>query len=391
MNIIWITLESLLPANTGGRLGVYKRLEQIAKTENVFLFYPYDDQEELKNAKELRKLCKEVHPYYRGANRLTALKKIWRYPFTVGSRMISEMQKDINACLEKNAIDVINVDFPHMCANLFNINVPCPIVLNEHNIEWKVYKSISHSQKNPLKKVAYFIDSYRLKRYERNLFQKIRFSKITFVSSDDMEYMIRKNMCTNEQAELIPVGADINRIDAIKKHITKNIIFVGKMSYGPNIEAVTWFNEEIFPKILKNEPSCKFYIVGKEPTDEVKALAGDSIIVTGTVDSVEKYYDLADLVVLPLKNGGGVKVKLLEAIGHDLPIVSTSVGVQGTIYKDKKSVPVHDDALEFADACVKSINGNYKERFKKMFAIFEENYTWEQIGERYLELFNEVI
>lgn len=393
MKILWITLESVLPANSGGRLGVYKRLEQVAKTEEVYLFYPYDKEDELKYADELRKLCAQVHPYFRGANKKHALLNILKYPYTVGSRCIAQMQEDIKVCIWKHAIDRINVDFPHMCVNLFNMDLQIPIILNEHNIEWKVYKTIADSQNNIWKKAAYWMDSFRLKSFEQKIFKKLYIKKVTFVSENDMADMIASGILDRNQCVLIPVGADVREAKGNPAGVLRkghNIIYVGNMSYGPNIEAVTWFVKDIFPQILKRISHVKFYIVGKEPNYEVMSLVGKNVAVTGEVDSVDEYYNLADLVVLPLKNGGGVKVKLLEAVSYQKPIVSSSVGVEGTIYSDGKSIPVADTSTEFANKCVEALMNESNKSVETAYRIFMEHYTWVKIGKKYVDMMRNI-
>ncbi|MBR3152417.1 MAG: glycosyltransferase [Clostridia bacterium] len=389
MKILWITLESILPCNTGGRIGVFKRLEQISKNDEIFLFYPYDKEEELTQIKELKKYCKKVYPYSRKDNKIHALLNVFKYPYTVGSREILKMKSDIRKCIIEDNIDVVNVDFPHMCVNLLGLDINIPIILNEHNIEWKVYKNIAKSHKNVIKKMLYFIDSFRLFFYEKKIFQKINFSQITFVSDKDMDYMIEKKIVDANKAILIPVGADINSI-INKEHSDKNIIFVGKMSYGPNIEAVKWFVNDIFKKIENDIPNVKFLIVGKDPTSEVKKLERNNIIVTGFVKSVEEYYNIADLVVLPLKNGGGVKVKLLEAISYRKPIVSTNIGVEGTYFKESL-IPVADDADTFSRICIDILKNNYKYKYNQIDTCFIENYTWDGIGKKYREMIRKLL
>lgn len=387
MNILWITLESILPANSGGRLGVFKRLEQLSKTEQIYLFYTYDHPNELSYAEELKKYCTEVYPYRRNRMGLNLLWYLFKYPYTVASRNISKMKADIEKCIKQNKIDIINVDFPHMCVNLLDMDIKVPIVLNEHNIEWKVYKTISKSQTNILKSIAYWIDSYRLKTYEQYIFKNIDIKLVTFVSDKDMHCLQKEMPGISDCCQLIPVGADIKTIreNSTQDHQTHNIIFVGKMSYGPNIEAVIWFVDNVFEKIRELYADARFYIVGKDPVDEVKALVSDHIIVTGQVDSVDEYYSLADLVVLPLLHGGGVKVKLLEAISFNKNIVSTSIGVEGTRYADGKTILVKDTPKDFAKACI-DVFQNYKEiqeRRKNIYRIFKDHYTWEKIGALY--------
>lgn len=397
MRILWITLESILPANSGGRIGVFKRLEQLAKTEKIYLFYPYDAENDVEYVSELKELCVEVHPYSRRNNKKYAMLHLADYPYTVGSRCIPQMQKDIETCIKENAIDVINVDFPHMCVNLLNINTQLPIVLNEHNIEWKVYKRITQSKKG-LGKIAYGVDSYRLRSFEKKVFRKLNISKVTFVSDKDMEEMILANGLDRDKCDLIPVGADVRDLNTEKIKLsdnniidTHNIIFVGKMSYGPNIEAVSWFANSIFPQIQKEFPNSKFYIVGKDPAEDVKNLARDNIIITGAVDAVEPYYELADLVVLPLKNGGGVKVKLLEAISYKKPIVSTSVGVEGTLYSDGKLIPIADSTNEFARACIEILDPGDAEGQREAYEIFLSNYTWQSVCKKYISILKETV
>lgn len=370
---------------------MYKRLEQIAKTEDVYLFYPYDDEKELEYVSKLEFLCKEVHPYSRRKNIKYGLLNLWKYPFTVSSRKIDDMGNDIEKCIQNNKIDVINVDFPHMCACLQNINCEVPIVLNEHNIEWQVYRTIANSHKNVLKKVAYYIDSFRLKHYERKIVDKLNPAKVTFVSSKDMQYMVDHGFVPSNNAVLIPVGAD-KHVCVKNRHIGTNIVFVGKMSYGPNIEAVSWFTKEVLPKLieLNKFTDLTFYIVGKDPTDDVRQLESDHVVVTGMVDDVSGYYNLADLVVLPLKNGGGVKVKLLEAISYRKPIVSTSVGAEGTYYANHL-IPVTDEPDKFAEYCEAILSDERKYPENSIYEYFASNYTWENIGRLYLKMFEEII
>lgn len=388
MKILWITLESILPTNTGGRIGVFKRLEQIAKNNEIYLYYPYDDDIDLTQVKELKKYCVEVHPYSRKQNRLHGVLNLWKYPYTVGSRDFPRMKADILQCIQQNDIQIINVDFPHMCVNLLGSNIRIPIVLNEHNIEWKVYETISKSQNNILKKIAYRIDSFRLKSYERILFNRLHFSKVTFVSSDDLKYMVSNNYVKSVNAELIPVGAEITKYAEVP-HEGKIIAYVGKMSYGPNIEAVRWFVHEILPLIRKQVSNVKFYIIGKDPSEEVRSLFSDDVVVTGTVDSVKEYYAMADLIVLPLLNGGGVKVKLLEAISYRKKVVSTSTGVEGTLFANSSVIPIYDDAQNFADSCVDFLNGNGNT--DAAYNIFINHYTWKSVGEKYNRMFCDVL
>lgn len=390
MRILWMTLECILPANTGGRIGVFKRLEQMTnRGHEVYLFFPYDSDIDEQGIQLLKKYCKQVRPYRRKKT-IPVLFNSLRYPYTVASRNIPNMKRDIQKCLDEEKIDIINVDFPHMLIDLVGLDLKgTPVILNEHNVEWKFYRQISESATNKIKKFAYRFDAGRLKKYEEHIVKCINPSFVTFVSTDDKEYY-SKWMGFKDKLELIPVGADSRKKDdgINKNQDGKIILFVGKMSAEPNIDAVTWFSKEVFPNIKKEMLDVKFYIVGRDPSDAIKKLASDSITVTGGVESVEEYYTHADLVVLPLRYGGGVKIKLLEAISYKKPIVSTSIGVEGTLYKDGKTIPVADDEIKFSNLCVEMLNSG--RGIDDAYCIFERNYTWSSVGDKYENLFKKV-
>lgn len=393
MKMIWITQESLLPLNTGGRIGVFKRLEQIYRDNDIYLFYTYDHDEEARYIPELKKYCKGVYAYKRKKNLATLFRSL-RYPFCIASRNMKAMQKDLENCITQNEISVVNVDFPQMCVNLLGLakKHALKIILNEHNIEWQFYRMISGSSQKLLKKIAYGFDSKRLKRYEEKLVKKIRFDAITFVSDKDMRY--HENWLKSDIPRvLIPVGADVREV-SIKPSldVQPKIIFVGKLSADTNVEAAVWFVQRVFPEILSKFPDARFYIVGKDPSAAVQALEGDSVIVTGKVDSVEAYYENADLVVIPLLHGGGVKVKLLEAVSYKKPVVTTETGLEGTLFENGIDMFVENEPKAFAEKCLAVLSDTDAalKMVENAYGKFLENYTWEQIGKKYSEVLNAV-
>lgn len=145
-----------------------------------------------------------------------------------------------------------------------------------------------------------------------------------------------------------------------KKTKSNNIIFTGTMSYQPNIDAVLWFSHKVLPEINKKIKNVKFYIVGNNPSKEVRNLANEDILVTGKVTSMKEYFKISDLYVIPLKSGGGVKVKLIEAASYGQIIVSTSKGIEGTKFENKKNVIIANEDSEFAECCIEILKNKDK-------------------------------
>lgn len=128
------------------------------------------------------------------------------------------------------------------------------------------------------------------------------------------------------------------------------LLFVGTMSYPPNEDAILYFCEEIYPHIRKGyRGGIRLTIVGRRPSAKVTALAEDaSIVVTGGVDLVEPYYEEADLVVVPIRYGGGTRIKILEALSFGRPVVSTTIGAEGLELTQGRDLEIADEAKEFA-------------------------------------------
>ncbi|MFZ5932162.1 MAG: glycosyltransferase family 4 protein [Pseudomonadota bacterium] len=136
---------------------------------------------------------------------------------------------------------------------------------------------------------------------------------------------------------------------------TLHILFVGLMHYGPNRDGAIWFCKEILPLIRKQSKArCRLWIVGYGPPGDVAALAEefDDVVVTGGVESVAPYYDDCDLVIAPIRFGGGTRIKILEAMSYQKPVVTTMIGAEGIDIKDGLNIMIGDSPESFASACV---------------------------------------
>lgn len=395
MNILWVSLYPPLPLNFGGPVGIYKRLVELRKYNNVFLFYINEDNDRTYDMR-LSELCVEVHSYKR--NKIydkDSLIKIISYPLTAATRYVTKMQIDIEKCIIDNKIDLINVEFPQMCVNLTEVHTrypDIPIVLHEHNNEWVRFSQMADAVSG-LRKYMYKRESRLLYKLERKLEESDLVNLYTFLSNKDQAHFIDTFNIEQVRTALVPLGADVFEKEHIKRvDNNKIIMFCAAMDSEMNQEATLWFVEMVLPLIKDKIDNLIFYIVGRNPSDEINKLANESVIVTGTVESLAEYYNKADLVVIPLLHGGGVKVKLLEAVGYDKNIVTTSVGIEGTLFDNKAHIPVCDDATEFANACIKILlDGDYavslRESTRKFFL---ENYTWERIGQKYNYILTQV-
>ncbi|WP_148183412.1 glycosyltransferase [Archaeoglobus fulgidus] len=205
----------------------------------------------------------------------------------------------------------------------------------------------------------------KLKNIELKL---ARLANLTLVVSPfEKELLLKEDPTLN-----VEVLSNIHEIKPPKNSFEnrKDIMFLGGFAHPPNIDAVKWFINDIFPKIKQQLPEVKFIIVGSNPPEEIMSLSSDDIIVTGYVRELEPYFESVRVFVSPLRYGAGVKGKIGEAMAHGVPVVTTSIGGEGMGLIDGENALIADDPVEFAEKVVK---------------LYTDKALWEKISMRSIE------
>ena len=185
---------------------------------------------------------------------------------------------------------------------------------------------------------------------------------------------------------VVPNGTEIPPYSPKNYHESRNILFCGSMDYQPNQEGLIWFIMNIFQIILFEIPDVKLYIVGKgnPGTELARILKHPSIVNVGMVDKVDMYYSKATVAIIPLLSGSGTRLKLLEAMAHRVPVVSTSVGAEGISWEDGKSILIANDAKLFAKKVSNLLNNSYlaESISASALALTKSKYDWNIIGRK---------
>jgi len=262
------------------------------------------------------------------------------------------------------------------------------------------------------KKVLTFIDiAYRqydrIYRIERKLTRKLRlwlFSRMMYnwepayagnfdlnitMSDIDRELLLSRN--ADLKITTVPNGVDTQVFLPLpaSTETSKNLIYVGNMSYRPNVDAVKWFCNEILPLIHQKLPEVEMWIVGNKPLPEVHELANDLIHVTGRVEDVQPYYEKSTVCVIPLRAGGGTRLKILESMSLGRAVVSTSIGCEGISITDGENILLADDAQSFASQTIALLQDKQKResiaQIARQFVI--DHYDWDAITDSLLQAF----
>lgn len=394
MNIVWLTPEIPYPP-IGGRNGVFNRIVQMSKYNTIYLFSIAYSKEEKATSEEMRKYCADVKYYNRNESRIKKLLKSIFLPYSVASRTLPEIKMDMKKLFENTRIDVVIVDFPNMVNNLMDvIDGKQYCTLNQHNVEYLRMRNMFYVNTIPFyKRLAYFMESFRLEWYEQKIYKNHIFKSITFFSEDDLKIFEErwKGVVGDVKLKHFPLGANAARVPIQRVH-NHTMLFVGRLDKIaiPNVEAAVWFVGKVLPMIVRKVPDVKLIIAGANPSEEVLALRSEYVKIIPNYESLESVYSLADIVLLPLLSGGGVKGKLLEAAAFGKIIITTKHGIEGTTFQHMEHVLLANSYEEFAERCISVLLNQSKYEKLSIHAkeLFEKEYDWNMIGKHYNKFLN---
>lgn len=396
-NLAILAPEAVYPANTGGRIVVFNKLKYLSKNGyNVTLFCIVDSDEEARIQDiEMAKLGIASHSYNRNTSKKRNLLNAFKYPYAVASRDNQQLKQDLLKLIKQDRLDIIDVESPQMAVNILNMDIihkkGINVVLNQHNIEYRAMRSIANTFHSFVKHFIFKYEASRLQKFEDEVYKSGLIDGYTFVSLDDMRIFQDENSHVKVPCKVFSIGADDH--GDVEHRNNRNVVIVGKMSYQPNIEGVLWFYQSVWPIVKKSCPDSKLYIVGKDPVESLTEIDDKSVVVTGTVDSVEPYYANSAVVAIPIFSGGGVKTKLIEAASYGLPIITTPSGVLGTNFTNEQQVIVTEDPVEFAQGIVAALDNDQHQQdlAKNAHDLFVKEYTWSGICQQMSEFFENLV
>ncbi len=394
MKILMITPYIPYPPVSGGQTRSYNLIKKLSSKHEITLFSFVRKDEKVDHSQELGKYCTKVRTFKR-AKAWSSLSNILftgfsPYPYLVSLYYAPQVRirKFIEKELKDNNYDLIHAETFYVMPNIPKTSVPTLLV--EQTIEYLVYQHFTKGFKWwPLKPLLY-LDIFKLKFWEKYFWKKA--NRVVAMSQADKEIMLK--LVPELTVDIVPNGVEAAFFGQAKKEkpTQPTILFVGNFNWLQNREAVEFLVEKIWPLILKEIPNVKLWIVGKNPSPSIKKLAADNIIVDETVDDIRDAYRKSDLLLAPIKGGGGTRYKVLEAMSSGLPVVTTSIGIEGLGAHHKKEALIADETEGLAQAAIDllkdpKISQDIAARAK---LFVHQNYDWEKIAQELDEIYREV-
>lgn len=353
MHILWMKTELLHPIDKGGRIRSYNLLRRLRDRHRITYACLDDGTATADDRRRAREYCDELAciPFSRPAkNSLAIIPEIIRttlnsLPFAIGSYRSPQLSDHVATFVTESCVDVVVCDF---LASSINVPpaLPCPTVLFQHNVEAQIWRRRAQHASAILRPYLTF-EANKIAAYEHAACR--RFDRVLVVSEEDRR--VHRDEYGVENVVVLPTGVDVDWFAPLHTQVDhQRMVFVGSMDWQPNDDGAAYFIDRILPLVRQHVPDARLSIVGRNPSRRLRALAerAGGVEVTGFVEDVRPHIAAGAVSVVPLRIGGGTRLKIFEAMAMGRPVVSTSVGAEGLDVRPGEGIDLADDERTFA-------------------------------------------
>lgn len=391
MRILLLTQILPFPPDSGPKVKTYHLIQQLARSHKVTLVSLVRSEAEAAQAAQLRELCAEVHTvllrrsrprdaYHLAASSLTG------DSFIIRRDDSPELRARLAELTRRTHFDIVHADQLNMAQ--FAVDLPAGArVLDEHNAVWTIVQRMAEHS-SYARRVGLELEARRLRRYEARICA--RFDGLLVVSEPDRRFLAlaaAEAGVALPPTAVIPIAVDAQGQPPVAREpAPTTILSMATMFWPPNVDGVLWFAREVYPLVQRAVPEARFAIVGARPPQAVRRLVEEdpSIEVTGYVADPQPYLERTAALIVPVRAGGGMRVKILEALARGLPIVSTTIGYEGIELTPGEQLLVADTPAEFAAAVVRLLRE--PELGRRLAAagrqVAEQRYDWRVVNPR---------
>jgi glycosyltransferase involved in cell wall biosynthesis len=389
MKILFVTPFLPSPPRFGGQRRLDGLMRSLARNHQVdVLAFNRTDEWETLSKETTRKYCGQVTTIpnldltdtrEKRTAQLFSLFSRHSFEHRLASRR-HDFQKALDQMLASTRYDVVQLEFLWMAAFQYQSRGSKQpiVVLDEHNVEYDILKRTVGGAGGKFRLVYNALNWRKLAFEERAAWR--RFHGVALTSRRD-EALLNAE-APGVRTAVVPNGVDVDEFSVTTDTPERDVLlYFGAINYYPNQEAVTYFIDHVFPKIRQRRPQAKFRILGPGAPDSVLARQGNGVEILGMVDDVQPHIERATAVVVPLRIGGGTRLKIVEAMAKGKPIISTRLGAEGIDVVHEESALLADEPADFA-AQVERVLADPElgaRLGRNARRLAEERYSWRSI------------
>jgi len=383
LKVLFALPFSPVPADFGGALRVYHLVKQVARRHQVtaVCYGEPADAERLRSELSLHDVVM-VSPTWKAKRR--RLGQLWStftpHSFFQLSVASKRFEAALNQMLASQPFDVVQTEFSHL--GPFTLQTSALKVLDTHNVEYDNFRRMWESSPWGVKKLHYGLEYRKMRADELEWCRR----QDVVLTTSERDREIFEHDVPGVPKRVVSNGVDSDYFTPAPPGQAVEpwtLAFTGMMAYVPNHDGIKWFLDEVFPLIVQRAPQVKLFVVGKNPPPHITQRESASVKVTGTVPDVRPYVWRAAAYVVPLRMGGGTRLKIAEAMAMKKPIISTRVGCEGIELVDGESALLADEPRAFADAVVKVLEDQAlgARLGERAYQLAKAKYDWRSIAE----------
>jgi polysaccharide biosynthesis protein PslH len=386
LKLLWVKSGSLMPPDTGGKIRSYNLIRELARTHDVTLFTFYAPHSDDKHPK-LEKFCSRVInspiplPRARGFSEAVnyARNLFSSRPYTMAKYCKPSVARALRELVRTSEFDVILCDFL-FSADVIPWDLPRPKILFTHNVEEQIWRRHFQVTRNPIWKAVSWREYKTMRAAERHYVNLA--DHVLAVSEADRSYF--SIYADDAKITVIPTGVDVDYFrPSDEPQQSDTLVFTGSMDWLPNEDAIFYFAESILPLLRREAPEAELRVVGRRPSQRLQKLGEElpGIVITGEVRDIRPHVHDAFVYVVPLRIGGGTRIKIFEAMAMGKAVVSTPIGAEGLPVRHNENILLAESPDEFA-RCVLRLLRDPAERERlgrAARALVEQNYSWRSV------------
>jgi sugar transferase (PEP-CTERM/EpsH1 system associated) len=382
------------PPDTGGKTRSYHLVRALAVRLEVDLYTIfYGEGPSAAEVDAVQQFCRRVV--------LFRLDKSWRtrarlqralapLPRSVDYFHTADSLQQARSYLATGGYDLVIAD--EICMTPYAELAPhLPRIVLRQKVDSLHYQEMAQARPWSLDKALDSLEAMRLRHYERAKMPLYQ----AFVACTDYDAVVIGRDAPSAATLVIPNGADLSSFVPAGRLKAKDptLLYVGAMHYYPNADAVSFFFGAMYERIRQAVPEVRVQIVGHAPPLEIQQLVRfPGVEVTGSVVDVRPYYEQATVFIVPLRLGGGTRLKIIEAMAMGLPVVSTTVGAEGLSVQPGEDILVADDPASFSESVLQLLtDAELRKRIARSGQRLACHYDWNELCKPYIELAERVI
>lgn len=398
MRILQLCNKAPYPANDGSSIAICTLAEGLADSNVELHLLPINTKKHFKPEENIPLEFKKKTNYvsvYKDTN--TSAFGAFLNLFSLQSYFVSrfffkEYTDALIGKLKSITFDVVQLEGIFMASYIPIIKKysNAKIILRAHNVEHQIWERHLVNEKNSIKKMYLSMQNKRLKTFEINAFKTV--DAIVTITDEDKKTIAL--ICPNTPINTCLTGVNLNNYSRVSNPKQLNTLFhFASMDWMPNIEAVDWLLNTVWNEVLKQNPSAQLIIAGRGMPDRLKKMNLKNITIIDDVKNAQEFYNMYDIMLVPLWSGSGLRIKLVEGLAYGKAIITTSIGAEGIPYSTNKDLLIADSSSDFVKSILSLLSDANQKQNLQLSArtLAENNFDYKIIATQLISFYKTLI